>query len=216
MKKYARTPEDTALLEEYGLSPEDCWRQSYQTGETIVEQGAEIRHLYILARGTVRVFTSDSNGRSLVLSYSVSRGLLGDLELLTREHNASAAVVALTAADCLVVPYRVAGAQLKHNTVFLNRLARDLAGKLARSTDSILTLGLRSGEERLCAYLLGNASGGVFRGPLTEAASAVGVSYRHLHRLLDTLIRDGLIRKNPEGCQLMNPGELARRAVRSG
>ena len=42
----------------------------------------------------------------------------------------------------------------------------------------------------------------MFSGPLTNAAGSVGVSYRHLQRLLNALCGEGILRRTAHGFEI--------------
>ncbi|MGL4736185.1 MAG: helix-turn-helix domain-containing protein, partial [Cellulosilyticaceae bacterium] len=70
---------------------------------------------------------------------------------------------------------------------------------------------LHEGEKRLCAYILEVAQEDVLEDRLTNVASALGISYRHLLRMLKGLCEASLLRKEKEGYRIIDRKGLAAR-----
>ena len=216
MKREPLRQEDLAQLSAYGLGnppPEDCVRLCFQAGEVLAREGMPFPYLLLVVRGRIKVCAAAKNGRDLVLCYYLSGGVLGDMELMTDSDAATATTVAITDLTCIAIPWRRNAARLRTNTVFLNRVGAGLSEKLAGSSRNLVSAALYGGEARLCAYLLQNAYRDVFRDTLTDTACSVGMSYRHLFRLLDRLCREGLLEKRPEGYRLLDREALGTKAA---
>ena len=102
--------------------------------------------------------------QELILCYNISRGLIGEVELMARQFNATCSVKAVTDFECIAVSYQNCLAELKTNLVFLNKLGTELAEKLTTSSDNFTSTALCTGEQRLCA---------TFFRILTGASSAI-------------------------------------------
>ena len=66
-------------------------------------------------------------------------------------------------------------------------------------------------EIRLCRYILDAADKLWFRDIMTDVACSVGVSYRHLYRMMGTLCREGILDKTASGYRICKPDVLAER-----
>lgn len=215
MKRFAPTEKELERLSEYGLRPGElvgCERRSYESGELLTREKEPLGRLDFVLSGRARVSTLASDGRALVLCYYVSQGLLGDVELMTGRPVADATVAAVTAVETLSLPTERNAAALLESRRFLEFAARQLAFKLTRSSQGYAASALCSKEQRVCGYLLQNARGGVYAGPLTEAAESLGISYRHLSRVVHRLAGQGVLRRDPQGWRVLAPAELARLA----
>lgn len=215
MRRETLHEEHMERLAAYGLGEVPAERFQclyYESGETIQQEGAPVERLLILHSGRAKVCAAAPNGRNLVLCYYLSNGMIGDIELMTGEEQATASVIAVTPVTCIAVPLGSGGVDLRSNAGFLNVLGRELAEKLARSSRSHASAALYTGEERLCAYLLQSADRGLFTDPITDTACSVGMSYRHTIRILQGLCRDGLLEKRNSGYWITDRVVLARRA----
>jgi len=208
-------PDQFHLLAEYGLdtiSTGSCACLEFDAGETVLQEGQPIPGLLLVAVGTAKVCRTSPNGRNLIFCYYVSGGILGDVEFMTGSRAATCSVIAMSNLSCIAVPLSDPLA-LHSNTFFLNRLAGALADKLVRCSQGHASAALYSGEARLCAYILQASRGGVFRDSLTDTACLVGMSYRHMFRLLHRLCLDGLLCKESCGYRVADPAGLASRAA---
>lgn len=217
MKISALTPSAITSLNKYGLDPNrltGCALFSFASGETIIEQGRPVERLFIIQNGEIKVCMLAKNGKDLILSYYANRGVLGDVELMQRDRAGSATSVAAIPAGCIGVPLVENEAYLLSNSAFLCCIARGLSDKLLSSGNDHIASALYSSESRLCSYILLTEHEGVFAEILSETAKSIGVSYRHLFRVLQTLCSRSVLVKTPEGYRIVNRGYLMSKSAR--
>lgn len=213
------TKEHICKLTEYGIEnipPESCLCQYYEAGETIQQEGMPILYFSMVMRGRAKVCATAPNGKNLVLCYYVLDGVIGDIELMTDNYTATATIIAITDFECLAIPYHRNAARLKSNLLFMNLLGQTLARKLLVSSNNFAAAALYTGEERLCSYILQSSPNGIFNDILTDTACSIGMSYRHMFRILNQLCRDGLLEKQVCGYRILDREGMAGRAACSG
>lgn len=209
-KKYRNT------LKDYGLPQEmlpACRCLSFQAGEIVVQEGFPIPGLGIVLEGHAKVCSTTANGKNLVLSYYISEGMIGELEFMARLDVATATIVAITDFTYLEIPCRGYETQLRENVVFLSKMAEAIAGKLIDSSNNYISAALCTGEERLCSYILQNAHNDMFTDVLTDTSCSVGMSYRHMFRLLGELCSEGILEKRKSGYRIVDREKLAVRSA---
>ena len=211
MRPMEMLPEYSACISKYGIALHECRCLCFSAGETLIRQGAGGEYLYFIIDGIAKVQAYNPDGKTLSLSYSVSDGVLGEVELMSETGVSTADVVAETDLVCLAYPYWRARMSCDRDIRFVKQIAKDLAAKLNRSTDSFLSASFSSAESRLCAYLLREMEECVYRGTLAKAALATGMSYRHLQRIMIHLCKEGVIKKEPDGYHVLDADELDRR-----
>lgn len=210
------TPQEQALFEEalrpYGIPMEACRPVRFLAGDVVVRQGFLGEHLYLIIKGSahVRFYTKDGKFLAMRHSTASSSGFIGDLELALGTREFQNAVTAETDMLCLAIPYRTLEVLFLTDVRFSNKIAQIMAKRDLESLKS-RAAALGTGEQRLCAYLLEESPGGVFREPLTHTAAVLGVSYRHLLRILSDLQQDGLLEKRTDGYHILNREALAAR-----
>lgn len=210
MEKSSLGPEHVTKLTAYGISPDHAFCVTYRSGETILKEGMPIEHLLVVIDGTAKVCASAANGRDLLLCYYVSDGILGDVELMTGVYEATTTIIAITGFQCIALPLRMYSSDLKDNTAFLNYAGKELALKLLHSSHNYICTALHSGEERLCAYILQASHSRVFSETLTDVACLIGISYRHLFRILNQLCDNGVLEKAANGYRIVDEDGLQK------
>ena len=202
------------ILNMYGLediAADDCYCIRYKAGEKITEEGTPISKLAFVISGQAKVCRTAVNGRNLILCYCISEGVIGEIELLMKENTATTTIVAISDFECITIDYKRCREELKRNIKLSNKLAVILAKKISVSADNYFCSALYSGEQRLCTYILKNSCKNYFSDILTDVSSSVGMSYRHLFRLLDQLCKDNVLEKTQSGYKIINKDELIKR-----
>ena len=216
MQKQPLPQSYAAKLVEYdlgGLSPANAQLISFERGEWFLQEGREIEYLYIVLSGKAKVCVSDASGHSLLLTYYVSDGIMGDVELMMGQREAISSVQALSPLVCIGLPLSLYRQQLLDHLPFVLRVAQDLSKKLYASVTSTTGIILSVFETRLCSYILQSAQGECFSERLTNVAEQLGVSYRHLLRTLKSLCEEGVLEKRPDGYWVLDERELRKKAA---
>lgn len=215
MQKKPLTNDHYTALAVYGIHdiPNDTCCRYFKSGETIHQEGMDIQFLCIVISGQAKVCLTALNGKSLVLCYYVSDGVIGDVELVTENHAATTTIIAVTDFECIAIPFHRNASILKRNITFMNQIGIELAKKLVLSTSNFSSSALCSGEERLCSYILQSSSNDMFHDILTDVVCSVGISYRHLFRILNGLCNNGILEKREFGYQIMNREKLTHKSI---
>jgi CRP-like cAMP-binding protein len=215
MKKSALSEKDAQLLGQYGLGDIDlsqAERLTLAPGAFLSQAGEPMHALYFVVLGRAKVFIGLSDGKELLLAYFTQRGIIGEIELMTHAPVTQTTVQAVTELCCVALPLSVYAGELKRNITFVNCVAKDLAEKLAQRVVNSAITALQPLEARLCAYISQTARGGVFAERLTEVATVMGASYRHLLRCLGKLCEKRILRKESAGYRIINRRVLNRQA----
>ena len=213
MKRLPMTERHFQKLEEYGLlgvARDACSCLLFEPGETLLVEGDPIGWYGVVINGRAKVCRAAPDGRTLILCNYMSDGMIGEIELLTNRQTATTTVTAISDFECVAVRYEACRAELKENAAFLYKLGSVLAEKLVQSADGFSSSVLCSGTQRLCAYILQTSNHGVFSDVLTDVSCSVGLSYRHMFRLLGKLCADGILEKRETGYRILDRSKLAR------
>lgn len=62
------------------------------------------------------------------------------------------------------------------------------------------------------SYILATEHNGVFREYLTDAAQSIGVSYRHVFRIIRRLCEAGILEKTGTGLRILDRGQLQKKS----
>lgn len=206
------TPQEKALFEEalrpYGIPIEACRPARFLAGDVLVRQGFLGEHLYLIVKGSAQARFYTKDGKFLAMRHSFTSGLVGDLELALGIREFQNTVTAETDLLCLAIPHRTLEVLFLTDVRFSNKLAQIMAARELEAVKGRADA-LGTGKQRLCAYLLEESPGGVFREPLTHAAAVLDISYRHLLRILSTLQEEGVLEKRPDGYHILKKEALA-------
>lgn len=218
MKTAAMDERVFRALEQVGLEAEmltGCRLHMFEPGEYVLHQGAAMTHLYVIIEGTAKVCVNAENGRHLILCDHVSHGMLGEIALMTGEYAASTTVIAVSPFCCAAIPLSQNEQTLRENLAFVNAVGQSLARKLLSRSEAHMASALHSSEARLCAYILLTQHDGLFTDYLTDAAQSIGVSYRHVLRLIGQLCRRGILEKTQAGIRILDMQQLQACAEQS-
>lgn len=216
MRHETLTEGDWEKVLQYGFQEEfakECECVLYQAGEKMIEEEGAIDKLFVMLDGLAKVCMSTPNGKNLILCYYVSQGLLGDMEYLQNVEEVEATVVAISEVKCLVIPYTLLRKYQKRNVKFFEKLAEEMAEKLMKSTENYVLSAVCMGEERLCHYILKNSHQRIFSDILTDVSCSIGMSYRHMFRLIGSLCEEKILEKRQNGYYILKPEELEKRAA---
>lgn len=207
---------DRNTMRRYGLAPEKlrgCSVRTYSFGEKVFSEGASSGRLFIITQGKAKVGVTAPNGRALILCFYLSDGLMGDLEMFLGEEARTdvSSVTAMGVLRCISIPISCNFEYLDSNLAFTKTAASELAKKLLQSANSVVESTLYTAETRLCRYILAASDGGYFRDIMTDTAYSVGVSYRHLYRMIGVLCDEGVLEKTDTGYKIMDEDGLRKR-----
>ncbi|NLI53290.1 MAG: cyclic nucleotide-binding domain-containing protein [Clostridiales bacterium] len=195
------------------LDPAAAQLIRFERGDWMLLAEQPFEYLYILLSGKAKVYMSETGGRTLLLCYYISEGIMGDVELMMGRREAISSVQALTPVVCIGLPLSVYAPALLSHPPFLLRVGRGLANKLHDSVANTTEIILRPFEARLCAYLLQSAQNRLFSERLTDVSEQLGVSYRHLLRSLKALCDADVLEKRAAGYFIRNERALRQKAA---
>lgn len=197
-----------------------CWERNYPAGSKIVEREGEDDSVYFIVEGCVNVLNYSASGRAITYT-SLSEGdVFGEMAAIDGFPR-SAWVIAIS--DCSV--FRVAAnafkwlleSNHKFALILLKKLTENLRASNERLTD-IFSLGA---EQRACIELIRMAEPDpqqpncylVTQMP-THAyfATMIGSSRETVSRIMSRLKSDSIISSTVNGLQILDRGQLEKRA----
>ncbi|MCU5100644.1 cyclic nucleotide-binding domain-containing protein [Bacillus cereus] len=171
----------------------------FEKGELICNIDDEMDRLYFVVKGKVKVYTITSEGKKLILRFINPLAIVGDIELIqnSKAHNVVEAIA-------ISISNTVIRNKLLHDPIFMKFLLENIANTLKISTRFTALNLLYPVEVRVASYLLSistDSNGNMYKGDLdttsvTSIADFIGVSYRHVIRVLQRFYNDKLIEKS--------------------
>lgn len=195
MRKTDYPDETDSILKKYDLSRDLVTPVVFRKGETVLEEGYPMSALYFVVSGTCRIQTYSSDGRILSFGTAGPGSALGEMELLLGQAESCNTVLVLTEMTCLALPLTTAKKLIRTNPSLSYQLGHNAAMIWWHRNNNYISALSADSMTRLCLYLLQNEDHGRVTVPLTEISNAISTSYRHLLRLLQSLINDGTLAK---------------------
>lgn len=183
----------------------------YQRGEYLCRYREPVPKLLFLLEGRVTVSLTPPHGRTHIITYCQSGTLIcGDVEVALGNTHATADLRAeggdALCAGCSISRHRE---DLLRDLDFLQCCVRRLSREMIKDSVYAANNLLFPLDQRLAAYIVGAASGGLFQANLTRTAELLGVSYRQLSRVMRGFTEQGLLEKGPEGWRILDREGMA-------
>ncbi|HDR4601794.1 cyclic nucleotide-binding domain-containing protein [Bacillus anthracis] len=175
----------------------------FKKGTLICDKDEEIHRLYFVVKGKVKVYTITPEGKKLILRFINPLAVVGDIELIqkSKTHNV---VEACSDVITISISNAVIRNKLIQDPIFMNFLLENIANTLKISTRFTALNLLYPVEVRVASYLLSistDSNGNMYKEDLdatsvSSIADFIGVSYRHVIRVLQKFYNEKLIEKS--------------------
>ena len=166
---------------------------NFAKDEIVIKENEDVDCLYFILVGKVKAFSCNVKGDFDVVY--MTKGMIGDVEFVSAR---PAVRTVQVVSDTLCMRLNVKGYRhrLMSDRNFLRYLTAQLADKIVMlRAPSEANATQISSEDRLLEYLkLSVKEDGQITQSLREIAPVMGVSYRHLIRMMNALCEDGRLR----------------------
>jgi CRP-like cAMP-binding protein len=193
-----------------GLSDDHVYLVRTRPSETLIGQGEEADTLYYLVKGRCRVSSMNQDGKTFILNIINAPNLVGEIELITED--VSFSVETIDSCILLALPYASCRDQLLRDSVFLLRLCELLTEKEREHALKLAQVSSFPLENRLAAFILENSFDDRISLKKTIIAQSLGVSYRHLEKVMKDLVDEGTLKKDRFVYTVVNKGVLIEKA----
>jgi CRP-like cAMP-binding protein len=187
----------------------------FEKGRTIVQQGEPCGGIHLVVYGQVKLgFTSPQGVEKVVEIMRPGQSFGEALMFLDKPY----IVFAQTLADTLLlhVAKHALFEELAHDPLFARRMLSGLSRRLHGLVRDVEAYTLRSGQERVIGYLLGELREGAAQGPAevhlspgkSVIASRLNMTPEHFSRILHELSTAGLIAVNARSVHIPDLARL--------
>ena len=180
----------------------------FKKDEYIVKQGQELKCLYLLVKGRVRVCKTTANGNTLLCNFTSALSVIGEVEFfLNREINCDV----ICNQDCILYTIDLLRdfQLVKEDPLLMNFLATSMADKLYKSNYNASLSNNYPVINRLAAYLISCNQAGIIQKNFMTVSKMIGCSYRQLQRVLQQLCQKQYLLKHENGSyQIINESAL--------
>ncbi len=166
------------------------------------------KYVYFLIFGQLNVYANVSNGNSMLIRYCNEFIFLGDMELMEYTEPSNT-IQTKTECLCIGIDISTMKNRLLDDNKFLLYLCKSLADKLAYLGSSQRLKQLNSASQNIAEYIIvASESKGYFKANLKDVASVLGISYRHLHRIIGTLVEKNILQRSNRGYEILDMDSL--------
>ncbi|MBB6218313.1 CRP-like cAMP-binding protein [Anaerosolibacter carboniphilus] len=171
-----------------------------EKGECICQSGDAFQSMFFLVKGKLKVYTVQENGKALLLRFNKPLSIVGDMEFLTG-YRARCNVEAVNKCFLIEIKYEYLNQFSYEDPKFLRFLIKQICHKLYTISNATALNLLYPVENRFASYLLSTMvdeqddihKEELKSSKLTEVATLLGTSYRHLNRVIGQLEKEGVI-----------------------
>ncbi|WP_336760217.1 Crp/Fnr family transcriptional regulator [Paenibacillus sp. USHLN196] len=184
----------------------------YKKNETVIISDDELRYLYIVIDGRVAIHNYSDQGNVAIVDYVEKNGVLGDLEFF-QQCNYLHTAVAVVPSTILLIPLEIVHSHLTHSVSFLSHMCTVLTDKLMKSSVKNARSLLYPAKNKLCKYILQTADkleSLTIPFVMKDISSIMGISDRHIRRLLSHLVEEQIIMKENRTIKVLDMEQLHR------
>lgn len=166
------------------------------------------KYLFFHISGTIILYLNDIKGNSMFIRRHDQFSFIGDMELMGYKDTSN---LTRTETDCTFIGIDTTSTRevLLKDHVFLLYLCKNLAEKLDYLCTTQSLKQLSSAQQYIAQYILmASEKKGYFKENLRKVSDAVGVSYRHLHRILGALVKKGILAHSDRGYEVIDKKAL--------
>ena len=177
-------------------------RRRYPAKSTLIYAGENGDSIYYILRGSVTVLVESESGREIIVTYLNAGDFIGEMPLFSRDTPRSAWVKAKTECEVAELSYGKFQEVAEKHTDLLYLVAKQMAGRLNRTTQKVSDLAFLSIKGRVAHTLLELATqpdamthpeGMQIKITRQEISRIVGCSREMVGRVLKTLAEQGLV-----------------------
>ncbi len=192
--------------------------KTYPARAEVFKQETSSNMVYLIEKGLVKLVRFASNGSQVIIGLRRKPWLLGAPAVLLNKPYSFTAVTLLPSA-IRAIPAKVFLKLASTNKQFSSHLHRLLSKEIFNHMRNVESVSCMTAEERVMRFLgdlvAGQTSSGEIRAefslPLTnrELAELIAVTPEHICRVLKTMERKGLIRRERSMLIIEHPAELS-------
>ncbi|MCI6745512.1 MAG: cyclic nucleotide-binding domain-containing protein [Stecheria intestinalis] len=187
--------------------------RSVPDGKCLVRQGSHMDTFYLITNGKCGISCDLSNGKTILIRTAHAPCLIGEMELLNDEP-AMMTVRAIGECSLLAFDMKEARRILCADHAFLQKLSVLTIRKEHENAVKLICAEAYPLADRLAFFILEHCRGSVFRVKKTEIADSLGASYRHIEKLMDDFVKQGVLQK--ERCTYLIRDEAKLRELSDG
>ena len=166
----------------------------FEKDDYLIKEGEIQNYLLFMVQGEVRITMMSTKGSIFSLGATKNFEIFGEASALWNEIPENS-IISTKDTYCLGISLYKYRNLLLTDTSFLIYMAKLLSKRLKKLRKNTITFMESNADSLLASYILQNSVNGLFTKKLTVAAEAIGISYRHLIRTLNSLCEQKMLKK---------------------
>lgn len=193
---------------------------SYDKGEHVLRNGDPIKTLYFVVKGKLKVYSAIENGKTILLRFYTPLSIFGDLELFN-DYDVKSNIESVSPVTLIGISFSDIDLYARDDSVFLRFILKNICRKLYTMSNSSSLNQTLPFINRFASYLISIASDennlhineDIKTDKLGDLATFLGVSYRHLNRVISELCSKGIIERTSTGLAILDYKSLKELSV---
>jgi CRP-like cAMP-binding protein/response regulator of citrate/malate metabolism len=189
--------------------------KTYKRKSFVFMEGAQPLYLYFIAKGEVKTYKSNNDGKELVTGLHYEGEFIGFLPLLENKPNNETAIV-LKEAEIFLIPQQDFQTMIYTNKEIARKFISMLSNNLYKAENLLIELAYHSVRQRVATALIKlnkqiemtTVPPSIIRVARKDISSMVGTSTESLNRTLADFKDEGLIEISDKGLRILNIGRL--------
>lgn len=181
------------ILDERALAR--CSLVEFSDGKQVLAAGKRLESVLVITKGAAQICSLSAEGRLVTVAEAEPPQLLGDIEYFSDEASLHSAD-ARGRLQAVSIPLSVLERTCQGSLAFYRPICANLVKKVRRTSYEHSRALLYPARVRLARWLIGHAGGsGVAIVKGVDVADELGVTPRHLSRLIGELVREGVLER---------------------
>ncbi len=168
---------------------------SFEKDEFIIQEGRESKYLFFMTSGQVHYYSISNNGRIIPFGAANSFRVFGEVASLWGM-SPNVSVQATEKTCCLAIELAKYRETLMNDNRFLRYICHILSERITLLNDNMVSYSSSGAISRLSAFIQQNADErGMLTCSLAVCSEALGVSYRQIIRIMNSLCSRRILKK---------------------
>ena len=181
---------------------------SFSKNTFIYSSEAHLKYAYYLIEGSISLHANAVNGNSKLIKFCEAPVFIGDMEIMGYHEESN---TIRTINECVFIGIEMYKLKevIKSDIKFSNFICKTIAGKMYYFSNQQMSNKMNTAYENIASYILNlSDERNFFVENLKNLSELMGISYRHLLRVLKRLSEGNLIRKSGRGYEVIDKESL--------
>ncbi|MEK4229444.1 Crp/Fnr family transcriptional regulator [Solibacillus sp. FSL H8-0538] len=187
--------------------------------EILCQQGEPLHYVFLLVKGKVRIYSTSSEGKRLIVAFNAPLELFGDIELV-QNMDLLNTVEAVGTVHAFALSIPLLRQRMQENIGLLQYLLNVVTRKFCTKSTTLSFHLLNEVDVRFASYLLSIThdeyrrmqTDTIAKSELKEIAEFIGTSTRHQNRIINDFIDKGIIGRVKNGIVIKDTTTLMKKA----